>query len=170
MAQETEKKQDRICQMIEKFREIPPDRSDTRGAGNDEAAFLTMAIVYDSVKSAYHQGKEGIVSAAIENEIKNKYPRIRLVERKEFDIVLEELNLALSPLVPRANKLQPELLSAKLILFVETRDDLVLTRLIDTETGESLSFPIKELESGRIASQNLSQDILKSLKSRYSAH
>ncbi|QTA86092.1 CHAT domain-containing protein [Desulfonema magnum] len=169
MAEETGKKQERICHLIEKFREITPSPSPDEFS-SDELP-LTLAIVYDSVKSAYSQGKEGFISSAIAKEIKNKYPHIKLLERKQFHIVLEELNLALSPLVPMGRKLQPKLLNAKLILFIETDrtffESFVLMRLINTETGESVAFSIKKLESGGLASQNLSEDILKTLKERY---
>ncbi len=114
MAEETGKKQDRICQLIEKFREITPNPSPDE-LSSDKSP-LTLAIIYDSIKSAYYQGKEGIISSAVANEIKNKYPHIKLVERKQFNIVLEELNLALSPLVPMGRKLQPKLLNAKLTI------------------------------------------------------
>lgn len=173
MADATREKQDRICRLIEKFRETAPALVADQPISDKTAAPLTLAIVYDSIKSAYYIGKESLISSAIENEIKNTYPHIKLVERKQFHTVLEELNLALSPLVPVQNKLQPRLLNAKLILFIETDTSLfqsfVLMRLIDTETGESLAFPVKKLESGRVASQNLSEHLLKTLKERYSS-
>jgi len=171
MAEQAGKKQAQICQLIDKLEQrisypLEPSPNSTTSES------LTLAIMYDSVKSAYYQGREAIISSAIENEIKNEYPRIKLVERKELKLILEELYLAMSALTPAKNRLRPDLLNAKLILLVETDHSFfqafVSMRLFDTETGEVIFSSVEKLKSGRLASQNMAKHLLKTLKSHYS--
>ena len=161
MQNEAQRKETQIHTLIEKIEKKIPDTV----LDQKESESLTMAILYDSVKSVWG-GKENMISSAVEMEIKEKFPQIKLVERKEFHLILEELHLALSSLVQ--NRLHPRLLNARIILFIETDQSFfktfILMRIFDTETGESFAFSVKELQSGRIASQNIADDILKKLK------
>ncbi len=129
---------------------------------------MTMAITYNSVSNVYSLGKERFIASAIENEIKKQYPQIRLVERKGLKLILEELNLALSPLVPEGKKIRPRLMNARLMLMIETDRSFfrsfVSMRLFDTETGELIFSSMKKLESGRISSQPIAEKLLWELK------
>jgi len=160
MQKEAQRKETQIHTLLEKIeKKIPAPASDQK-----DSESLTMAVLYDSMKIAW--GEENMISSAIEMEIREKFPQIKLVERKAFNLILEELNLSLSSLVQ--NGLHPRLLNARFILFIETEHSFfktfVLIRMSDTETGESFAFPVKELKSGRIASQNLAEDVLTVLK------
>jgi len=161
MQKEVQRKETQIHTLLEKIeKRIPAPASEQK---DNES--LTMAVLYDSVKSAWG-GKENMISSAVEMEIREKFPHIKLVERKAFHLILEELHLSLSSLV--SNRLHPRLLNARFILFIETDcsffKTFVLIRMSDTETGESFAFPVKEVKSGRIVSQNLAEDVLTLLK------
>lgn len=169
MQEEAKRKQEQILLLLDKIEKKMPrsELSDSRPIPDT----LTMAVTYDSVKSAYSQGKEGIISSAIIQEIKSRCPDIRIAERREFNLILEELNIALSSLTGAENRLHPNLLNAKLILLIETDrsffQSFVLMRLFDTESGEVIFSSIEKLKSGRTAFQNLSENLLKTLAQRY---
>ncbi len=165
MQEEAERKQDHILLLLDKIEKKLPryEPSESHSASGE----LTMAVTYDSVKSAYSQGKEGIISSALIQEIKSRCPHIRIAERREFNLILEELNIALSSLTGAENRLYPNLLNAKLMLLIETErsffQSFVLMRLFDTETGEVIFSSVEKMKTGRTASQNISENLLKAL-------
>ncbi len=169
MQEEAKRKQDHILLLLEKIEKRMPrsESSDSKPIPDT----LTMTVTYDSVKSAYSQGKEGIISSALIQEIKSRCPDIRIAERREFNLILEELNIALSSLTGAENRLHPNLLNAKLILLIETDrsffESFVLMRLFDTESGEVIFSSVEKLKAGRTASQNISENLLKALAQRY---
>ena len=168
MARENREETQRLIEKLKK--EMPVESS----PGDRTAGPLSMAILYDSVKSAYSQGEEGVVSSAIAQQIQKRYPPgkgrgVRLLERRELRFILEELSLL--PLVPPEKRLHPRLLNAKLILFLEVHESFfrsfVHMRLFDTETSEVILLPEVVVENGRMASQNMSGHLLETLKTRY---
>jgi hypothetical protein len=169
MQKEAERKQDHILLLLEKIgKKMPMQKpSDSRPVPGE----LTMTVTYDSVKSAYSQGKESIISSALIQEIKSRCPNIKIAERREFNLILEELNIALSSLTGAENRLHPNLLNAKLILLIETDrsffQSFLLMRLFDTETGEVIFSSVEKMKTGRTASQNISENLLKVLTQRY---
>jgi len=166
MQETARRKQEQILILMEKIeKKMPQPESSDSKTGSGE---LTMAVTYDPVKSAYSQGKEGIISSALIQEIKSRCPHIRIAERREFNLILEELNIALSSLTGAENRLHPNLLNAKLMLLIETDrsffQSFVLMRLFDTESGEVIFSSVEKLKTGRTASQNISENLLKALR------
>jgi len=165
MQKEAERKQDHVLLLLDKIEKKLPrsEASDSKPVSGE----LTMTVTYDSVKSAYSQGKEGMISSALIQEIKSRCPHIRIAERREFNLILEELNIALSSLTGAENRLYPNLLNAKLMLLIETErsffQSFVLMRLFDTETGEVIFSSVEKMKTGRTASQNISENLLKAL-------
>ncbi len=170
-AEMARKHQEETCRLIRELKKEMPVESSPE---NRTSGPLSMAILYDSIKSAYSQGQERIVSSVIAQQIQKRYPPIRgkgirLLERKELKVILEELRLM--PLVSPEKRLRPKLLNARLILFLEVHESFfssrVHMRLFDTETTEVISLPEKEVKVGRMASQNMSEHLLETLKTRY---
>ena len=93
------------------------------------------------------------------------------MERKRLDIVLDELNLSLTNLASPGEKLRPRLLGARLILFIRSRkpffEETLHMKLLDAETGETTMLPARKIDSGRVASQNLSAELIEILETRY---
>jgi len=57
------------------------------------------------------------------------------------------------------------------MLLIETErsffQSFVLMRLFDTETGEVIFSSVEKMKSGRTASRNISENLLKALTQRY---
>ncbi|MCD4762859.1 MAG: CHAT domain-containing protein [Desulfobacterales bacterium] len=125
----------------------------------NSAQFLTIAIVHDPF-----QPKASIVSSEIKNEIKDKYPNIKFVERQELNTLLEEANLALS--LPSEDKLRLNILHSKLILKLKVDKSDIEVQLLDTKNMENIFHAAGKLENGKKMPRNIFENLLKTLESR----
>lgn len=171
------KKRERIDQL---FKELELIAASPEALAYDEAppddwtsGHLTLAMDFDSQRCFLHRGKEKLIASVIETQIL-EHTRVTLLERISLDIILEELKRANSKLVAPKNRLLPDLLTAKLILFLEVdlsdAQPFVLMHLADTTKGSVVDVLIEPLETAQpvlAQKKKLSENLLKKLKSLY---
>jgi hypothetical protein len=121
---------------------------------------LTIAIVHDPF-----QPKAGIVSSDIKNEIKDRYPHVKFVERQELNALLEEANLAVS--LPSEKKFKLDILHSNLILKLNVNKSNVEVQLLDTKSLENIFHANGKLESGKKVPRDIFKQLLKTLGDRY---
>lgn len=75
----------------------------------------------------------------LESELHEKCPHIQLLERTDWQLLKQEYDIVASKLVPRRNKITPELLAATLFLIIDvntaSKTPVLLMRLAETKTG-----------------------------------
>ena len=75
----------------------------------------------------------------LESQLHEKCPHIQLLERTDWQLLKQEYDISTSQLVPRQNKLTPELLTAGLFLIIDVNTasapPALLMRLAETGTG-----------------------------------
>nr|WP_319395668.1 CHAT domain-containing protein [uncultured Desulfobacter sp.] len=75
----------------------------------------------------------------LESQLHEKCPHIQLLERTDWQLLKQEYEISSSQLVPRQNKLTPELLTAGLFLIIDVNTasapPTLLMRLAETGTG-----------------------------------
>jgi hypothetical protein len=121
-----------------------------------------MAMVFDSRISFSHQKKENLAAFAIQSEL-IECSRFRMLERKSFDIILQELIYAKPE---KLNLLMPDIL-----LFLEIAEDedqsQVLMRLVDKNAGVVIDNLFEELEHDKpvfAQKKRLAENLLKKLE------
>ena len=163
-----DEKQKRTDVLFDKLRENTEDR-DLRGfrnLGGLSRGPMTMAMVFDSRISLADQKTENLVAFAIQSQLVT-HSRFKMLERKSFDVILQELIWS--------RPKQSGLLMPKLLLFLEVYDDkddqpLVLMRLVDKNTGAVVDNLFELLDRDKaVFSQKteLSAKLLEKLRRRY---
>ncbi|WP_020586697.1 CHAT domain-containing protein [Desulfobacter curvatus] len=75
----------------------------------------------------------------LESQLHEKCPHIQLLERTDWQVLKQEYDIMSSRLVPRRNKITPELLTAELFLIIDVNNasnpPTLLMRLAETRTG-----------------------------------
>lgn len=75
----------------------------------------------------------------LESQLHEKCPHIQLLERTDWQLLKQEYEISSSQLVPRQNKITPELLTAGLFLIIDvnvaSEPPILLMRLAETGTG-----------------------------------
>lgn len=75
----------------------------------------------------------------LESQLHEKCPHIQLLERTDWQLLKQEYEIMSSQLVPRRNKITPELLTAALFLIIDVNNastpPTLLMRLAETQTG-----------------------------------
>ncbi|WP_320044558.1 CHAT domain-containing protein [uncultured Desulfobacter sp.] len=75
----------------------------------------------------------------LESQLHEKCPHIQLLERTDWQLLKQEYDIMSSQLVPRHNKITPELLTAALFLIIDVNNasdpPALLMRLAETGTG-----------------------------------
>ncbi len=156
---QAEKKQKRTQALFDELTKAIPQQtaSEPKSSG-----LLTMAMVFDSQLSFSHQKKENLTAFAIQSEL-IECSRFRMLERKSFDIILQELLWAKPE---KLNLLMPDVL-----LFLEVAEDedqsQVLMRLVDKSTGVVVDNLFEALDPDRpvfAQKKELAENLLKKLE------
>ncbi len=177
LQEEADKKRERIDRLFKELEIIAasPDALAYDEAPSDAwtSGHLTLAMDFDSQRCFLHRGKEKLIASVIETQIL-EHTRVTLLERISLDIILEELKRANSKLVAPKNRLLPDLLTAKLILFLEVdlsdAQPFVLMHLADTKKGSVVDVLIEPLETAQpvlAQKKKLSENLLKKLNNLY---
>jgi CHAT domain-containing protein len=160
LTEQAEKKQKRTEEL---FKELAKITDLTSQEQTSDA--LTLAMVFDSRISLSDQKKENLAAFAIQSQLIER-SRFKILERKSFDTVLQEL------IWDKAE--QSNLLMPKLLLFLEVYDDgdhsLALMRLVDKNTGTVVDNLFEEIDNSKpvfAQKEELSENLLKRLKARY---
>ena len=151
------KRNDNLIDSIKQTVSTPGDQSPSETLN---PAPLTIAIVHDPF-----QPKAGIVSSDIKNEIKDRYPHVKFVERQELNALLEEANLAVS--LPSEKKFKLDILHSNLILKLNVNKSNVEVQLLDTKSLENIFHANGKLESGKKVPRDIFKQLLKTLGERY---
>ncbi len=161
MAQ-AEKKQEKTEAL---FKELVKKTAPRPSSETQASVPLTLAMIFDSQISFSNQKKENLAAFAIQSQL-IEHSRFKILERKSFDVILQELIWE-----------EPEhlgLLMPKLLLFLEVYDDddppLALMRLVDKETGVVIDNLFETLENDRSVfaqKKKLSEKLLKKLEALY---
>lgn len=154
----TERLFDELADMVEP---LPP-------SGQTRSDAVTIATVFDS--QTLKLGKARMILHAVQDQIIQSGLGFTLLEQESFDVILEELirNIRLSP---ADNRIRPDLLTPRLILFLDIHDTgettMVLMRLVDKENRRVLDTLFAEVNnSQRILAQKepLTKNLLQKLK------
>jgi len=156
---QAEQKQKKTQALFDELTKIIPQRTSSE---SQPSAHLTMAMVFDSRISFSHQKKENLAAFAIQSEL-IECSRFRMLERKSFDIILQELIYAKPE---KLNLLMPDIL-----LFLEIAEDedqsQVLMRLVDKNAGVVIDNLFEELEHDKpvfAQKKRLAENLLKKLE------
>lgn len=159
---QAEKKQEKTEALFESLTKMtkPPSSSETSDSGP-----LTIAMIFDSQISLSNHKKENLTAFAIQSQL-IEHSRFKVLERKSFDVILQELIWE--------KPAQLNLLMPKLLLFLEVWEDeeesLVLMRLVDKKTGVVIDNLFETLESEKpmfAQKKRLSENLLKKLTEHY---
>lgn len=146
------------------FKELV-ETADPRQSSETQASPLTLAMIFDSRISFSNQKKENLTAFAIQNQL-IEHSRFKILERKSFDVILQEL------IWKKPERLT--LLMPKLLLFLEVYEEdeppLALMRLVDKETGVVVDNLFETLENDKpvfAQKKKLSENLLKKLEALY---
>ncbi|CAN2047963.1 Curli production assembly/transport component CsgG [Candidatus Magnetomoraceae bacterium gMMP-1] len=165
MEQEKKKQIEKNIKALE--HKIPHGKSLFDKAQRSES--LTMMIDFRSGKYSLIEGKEELIALVIAEQIL-QHTNVQLVERKDLDKVLEELNFGTSKLIDPANRLSlGKIMAAKLILsgWVEDsgRQTEISMRVSEIETGRTIAAVNEVLDSNVpvSAQKHIAKKLLKKL-------
>ncbi len=126
---------------------------------------LTLAMIFDSRASLSDRKKENLAAFAIQSQL-IAHSRFKVLERKSFDVVLQELIWE--------GPAELNLLMPKLLLFLEVHEDeegsLLLMRLVDKTTGVVIDNLFETLADDMpvfAQKTQLADDLLKILAAHY---
>jgi len=134
---------------------------------------IKLAVIFDKTSNFFDIEMQYILSNAIQIQIQKDYPRIVLIERTEIKIIKEEIDLWLSKYVSPEKKVEPQLLLADILLYLEIikakKIPEVAMRLFYIKEGIILKTLVEKFEYGGIIDQkdNLSKNLIQKLKSLY---
>lgn len=159
LTDQAEKKQKKTRELYEELSKIT-HFSDNSEPGH--SGMPTLAMIFDSRISLSHQKKENLAAFAIQGEL-IAHSRFKILERKSFDVILQELIWA------RHEK--SELLMPDLLLFLEIAEDedqyQLLMRLVDKGTGAVIVNLFEELEADQpvfAQKKRLAENLLEKLE------
>ena len=110
----------------------------------------------------------------LESRLHEKCPHIQLLERTDWQLLKQEYDISASQLVPRRNKITPELLTASLFLIIDvnntTDPPTLLMRLAETDTGgikHNFNAPLNDDIPLTQQKESLGETVVKSLETDY---
>ncbi len=127
---------------------------------------VTMAVLHHNLDKP----GESLGAFGVQKTIHEKYPRIRLMNRRSLDQIKKEIELSEGKWVRLKNKLNPDLWAVKLFLFLEQNSFEMIMHLTETETSENIGFFHVSLESDKspyLQRDRLSAKLLEMLRERY---
>jgi hypothetical protein len=110
----------------------------------------------------------------LESQLHEKCPHIQLLERTDWQLLKQEYDIMSSQLVPRRNKITPELLTAGLFLIIDVNKasapPTLLMRLAETGTGcikHNFNAPLNDTALFTEQKERLCETVVKTLETDY---
>ena len=142
---------------------------------NWTSKFLTLAVIYNTNSEIIDTHKAKLLTSAIQLDLL-KYPRITLLERMAIDSIIDEIQLSLTSYSDRSKSLNPKILPADLLLFLDIdknenmeKDSDIILRLFYTQGSKVLHVIIEKIKPFDLIGQRskLSRSIIDKLKELY---
>ena len=131
--------------------------------------------IYNTKSEIIDTHKAKLLTSAIQLDLL-KYPRITLLERMAIDSIIDEIQLSLSSYADSSKSMNPKILPADLLLFLDIdknenkkRDSEIIIRLFYTQGSKVLHVIIEKIKPFDLIGQRskLSRSIIDKLKELY---
>ncbi|MBF0449252.1 MAG: CHAT domain-containing protein [Candidatus Magnetomorum sp.] len=136
------------------------------------SALPTLSIDYETHPAQLNQAQLSLIAAVIGKALIDDH-RAVVLERVHLDKILQELKRANSGLIAKDNRILPELLSARLIVFIELHQEnnqtTVLVHLADIRQGHVIDYFFHPLKDMSILKQKdfLARPLIQSVTHHY---
>jgi len=133
---------------------------------------LTLSIDYETYFSQMDRSQASLIAAVLGKSLIENH-HVTVLERVYLDKILEELKRANSGLIDTNNRIRPDLLPSRLIIFmelhVEQGQTTVLMHLADIEQGHVVDYFFLPLLNRSILKQqkHLSRPLIEALRKYY---